>query len=64
MGAYTVAQDERTSVVYELPRVATELGAAIDILPLDEISTVLHESAFERAVVGKSRLMGRVEKIP
>jgi hypothetical protein len=44
--------------------VAAELGAAIDILTLLEISTVLHESAFERAVVSKSRLMGRVEKIP
>jgi two-component system chemotaxis response regulator CheB len=36
-GAHTVAQDEATSIVYGMPRVARELEAARDILPLDAI---------------------------
>lgn len=37
-GAFTIAQDERTSVVYGMPREAALLGAAKEILPLDEIA--------------------------
>lgn len=62
-GAYTVAQDEQTSAVYGMPKVAAELGAAVDILSLEEISRVLRESAFENAVECKSRLSGGVQKI-
>jgi len=36
-GGYTLVQDEATSVVYGMPRAAAELGAAREILPLDEI---------------------------
>ncbi|HNZ64652.1 MAG TPA: chemotaxis response regulator protein-glutamate methylesterase [Smithella sp.] len=36
--AYTIAQDEATSVVYGMPGEAVKLGAAIDVLPLNEIS--------------------------
>lgn len=36
--AYTIAQDETTSVVYGMPGEAVKLGAACDILPLNEIS--------------------------
>lgn len=36
-GAMTIAQDEATSVVYGMPREAALLGAAMRILPLDEI---------------------------
>lgn len=35
--AYTIAQDEATSVVYGMPGEAVKLGAACDVLPLDEI---------------------------
>lgn len=35
--AYTIAQDEATSVVYGMPGEAVKLGAACDELPLDEI---------------------------
>ncbi len=35
--AYTIAQDEATSVVYGMPGEAVQLGAACDVLPLDEI---------------------------
>lgn len=37
-GAFTVAQDESTSVVYGMPKVAAQLGAADQILPLERIA--------------------------
>ena len=40
-GAHTVAQDEATSVVYGMPRAAFELGAAAEVLPLDDIAAAL-----------------------
>ena len=40
-GAYTVAQDEVTSVVYGMPREAVALQAAVDVLPLSEIADAL-----------------------
>jgi len=36
--AYTIAQDEASSVVYGMPGEAVKLGAACDVLPLNEIS--------------------------
>ncbi|HWZ87591.1 MAG TPA: CheB methylesterase domain-containing protein, partial [Polyangiaceae bacterium] len=40
-GAYTIAQDEATSVIYGMPREAALLGAAQSILPLAEIGTAI-----------------------
>ena len=37
-GAHTIAQDEATSVVWGMPGEAVKLDAAIDVLPLDQIS--------------------------
>lgn len=37
--AHTIAQDEATSVVYGMPGEAVKLGAACEVLPLDEISS-------------------------
>ena len=37
-GGYTVAQDEKTSIVFGMPKEAIELGAAQEILPLPKIS--------------------------
>ncbi len=37
-GGYTVAQDEKTSVVYGMNRVAVENGAVKDVVPVDEIA--------------------------
>ena len=34
----TIAQDEETSVVYGMPKASAKLGAAIEILPLDQIA--------------------------
>ena len=39
-GAHTVAQDEATSVVFGMPKVAIEKGGAERVAPLDEIATV------------------------
>jgi two-component system, chemotaxis family, protein-glutamate methylesterase/glutaminase len=36
-GGLTIAQDEASSIVYGMPREAAVLGAAAEILPLDEI---------------------------
>ncbi len=40
-GAYTVAQDEKTCVVYGMPAVAVKLGGVDQVLPLNKISDVL-----------------------
>jgi two-component system chemotaxis response regulator CheB len=38
-GAYTIAQDKTSSVVYGMPRVAAEIGAACQVVPLRQISS-------------------------
>lgn len=38
-GAYTIAQDEATSVVFGMPKEAIRIGAADQILPLDRIAS-------------------------
>jgi two-component system chemotaxis response regulator CheB len=40
-GAYTIAQDEATSVVYGMPKAAVEAGGVKTVLPLDLIAPVL-----------------------
>jgi two-component system chemotaxis response regulator CheB len=42
-GGHTIAQDEATSVVYGMPREAALMGAAISVLPLDEIGPALRQ---------------------
>ncbi|MGN8224526.1 protein-glutamate methylesterase/protein-glutamine glutaminase [Gracilimonas sp. BCB1] len=37
-GSYTIAQDEKSSVVYGMPKEAAKIGAAMDILPLKGIA--------------------------
>lgn len=37
-GWYTIAQDQASSVVYGMPKVAAELGAAVDVLSIDAIA--------------------------
>jgi two-component system chemotaxis response regulator CheB len=37
-GAWTIAQDEATCVVYGMPREAVALGAAEDVAPLGDIA--------------------------
>jgi two-component system, chemotaxis family, protein-glutamate methylesterase/glutaminase len=38
-GAPTIAQDKASAVVYGMPRIAAEIGAASQIIPLSQIST-------------------------
>ena len=40
-GAHTIAQDEASCVVFGMPKEAIKLGAAIDVLPLDDIADAL-----------------------
>ncbi len=40
-GWHTIAQDEKTSVVYGMPAAAVEMGGAMDILPLDRIAPAI-----------------------
>jgi two-component system, chemotaxis family, response regulator WspF len=37
-GRHTIAQDQATCAVYGMPKAAATLGAAVDILPLDQIT--------------------------
>ena len=38
-GWHTIAQNQTTSAVYGMPKVAVELNAASEILPLEQIAT-------------------------
>lgn len=40
-GHHTIAQDQASSAVYGMPKAAAELGAAVDILPLERIASRL-----------------------
>jgi two-component system response regulator WspF len=42
-GWHTIAQDERTSIVYGMPAAAAELGGAASILPLERIAEAILE---------------------
>lgn len=57
-GWYTVAQDQATCVVYGMPKAAAKIGAAVEILPLDQIAgAISREAAFPvvRQRSGKKR---------
>jgi len=40
-GAYTIAQDEKTSVVFGMPKAACELGVVKKMLPIHEMATFI-----------------------
>lgn len=40
-GCHTIAQDEKTSVIYGMPRAARDLGAAAEILSLHQIAPAI-----------------------
>jgi two-component system chemotaxis response regulator CheB len=42
-GAYTIAQDEATSVIYGMPRAAVAAGGVRETLPLPEIGARLRQ---------------------
>jgi two-component system response regulator WspF len=43
-GAFTITQDAETCVVYGMPKAAVELGAAVEILPVQRIASRLMSS--------------------
>ncbi len=47
-GWHTLAQDEKTSIVYGMPRAAAEAGAAAEVLPLDSIAAAIVRQAGKR----------------
>ncbi|NGP87417.1 protein-glutamate methylesterase/protein-glutamine glutaminase [Fodinibius halophilus] len=49
-GAHTIGQDEKTSVVYGMPKVAHEVGAVSETLPLPEIADAIVSRTKEKAV--------------
>jgi two-component system response regulator WspF len=48
-GWHTIAQDERTSVVYGMPQAASQLGAAVEVLPLEQIAAAVARQVSKRA---------------
>ncbi len=56
-GAFTVAQDQATSVVFGMPQEAIKLGAARQTLPLDEIAEAIVD-AINLRDYGKKRSIG------
>jgi two-component system chemotaxis response regulator CheB len=51
-GAYTIAQDEASCVVFGMPREAIRLGAAMEVVSLDEMApAILRAVAEERRAV-------------
>jgi two-component system, chemotaxis family, protein-glutamate methylesterase/glutaminase len=43
VGAATIAQDEATSTVYGMPKVAAEIGAAEQVLPVQRVAAAIEE---------------------
>ncbi len=48
-GAATIAQNEETCVVFGMPREAIRMGAAQQVLALDQIGQCLDRAAMARA---------------
>lgn len=40
-GYYTIAQDRASSAIYGMPKAAADLGAAVDVLPIDRIAAAV-----------------------
>ena len=43
-GSKTIVQDEESSVIFGMPKVAIEMGAAEEVLPIDEIGQFLNRT--------------------
>ena len=55
-GAYNICQDEASCVVFGMPRVAIQAGAANEVLPLKQIATTL----MEKLAVGGAGVRHRI----
>jgi chemotaxis response regulator CheB len=47
-GHFTIAQDRGSSAVFGMPKAAAEIGAAVEVLPLDQIGPRLRSVVFYR----------------
>lgn len=54
LGVHTIAQDEATSVVWGMPGEAVKRGAAVEVLPLQDIAAALLEGARKKRGTAKS----------
>jgi len=43
-GWYTIAQDKQTSIVFGMPKIAIELGAATEVLPIEKIKKSIYDN--------------------
>ncbi len=63
-GGITIAQDEASSVIYGMPKVAVELGAVLHILPLEQIAPALEAMLnAEFGVLNKSNAELRMRSV-
>jgi two-component system chemotaxis response regulator CheB len=53
-GGHTIAQDRETSVIYGMPRIAADLGAAVEVLGLDRIAGAILAAAGHAPAAGKA----------
>ncbi|MFN8943428.1 MAG: chemotaxis protein CheB, partial [Pseudobdellovibrionaceae bacterium] len=51
----TVAQDEKTSIVFGMPREAIEKGGAVAVKPLDQIAETVTEWCQSKTKTSKSK---------
>jgi two-component system chemotaxis response regulator CheB len=64
-GAHTIAQDEASCVVYGMPKVAAQIGAVAQILPLDRISDgILASLAQSGGRTSRDGVIGRSPRMP
>ena len=57
-GAATIAQDEESCVVFGMPRAAIELGAADEVVPLDQVGERIMSQVAARARASRGKVVG------
>lgn len=55
-GAHTIAQDEASCVVFGMPRAAIEMGAAMEVAPLQDIARRVLERLSSRGLLTQDRI--------
>ena len=58
-GAFTICQDEATSVIFGMPKDAIDRGAARKVLPLSEIANAIADQVIPTNMPGKERISNR-----